>query len=169
MKKKSVWISVTIVVAVALTLYYSLRGQGYIKIATAGAEMQLGWFGKTRISSAGPVTVSTGVYRPRRLSITAKRDGNSWRIKSFGPWAKLARIRVKKEQTTILRLGPPFSVKTDVRRRGRMVLIALSVTGQAGEYYSAKVIKNGRQLPVPQLKIVDQGGKVLASGKFKYG
>jgi len=172
MKKKTIWVSVTVTVIAALIFYYYSRGQGYIKIAAAGVEMQLssGWFSKTKITSEEPVKVNVGVYRPWRLSIAAKQDGNSWRIKSSGPWSKLKRIRVKKEQTTVLKLGPPFLVKTDVRRRnGRMVLIAFSIIGQAGERYSPRVTKNARRLPAPKCKIVDEAGKILASGKFEYG
>jgi hypothetical protein len=30
-------------------------------------------------------------------------------------------------------------------------------------------MKNGKRLPTPKLKIIDETGNVLASGKFEYG
>lgn len=65
--------------------------------------------------------------------------------------------------------GPPLLVKTDVRTRGRNVSIGLVVEGQAGEKYVGGAKKNAEQMPPPKFKIVDEAGKVLATGKFRYG
>ncbi len=65
--------------------------------------------------------------------------------------------------------GPPLLVKTDVQISGRDVSIGLIVQGQAGELYVPGVQKNGQWQPEPGLKIVDETGKTLATGKFKYG
>lgn len=65
--------------------------------------------------------------------------------------------------------GPPLVVKTDVQISGRDVSIGLIVQGQAGELYVPGVQKNGQWLPEPGLKIIDEAGKILATGKFKYG
>jgi len=172
MNKKGILISIAVIAAVALAFHFYSRQQGYIKIDTAGVEMQIRsrWFDRTRIASgAEPVTVSARVYRPKRLSIAAKQGGDTWRINSSGPWGKLAKIRVKNNETTVLKLGPPFSVKPDVRRRGKKVLIGLSIIGRAGEHYSALVMKNGRHQAAPKSKIMDESGKIIASGKFEYG
>jgi hypothetical protein len=65
--------------------------------------------------------------------------------------------------------GPPLIVKTDVQTSGREVSIGLVVEGRAGEKYIGGVKKNGRlQLP-PSFQIVDEAGKTLLSGAFKYG
>jgi len=65
--------------------------------------------------------------------------------------------------------GPPLLVKTDVQISGRDVSIGLIVQGQAGETYVPGVQKNGQWQPEPGLKIVDEAGKTLTTGKFKYG
>jgi hypothetical protein len=65
--------------------------------------------------------------------------------------------------------GPPLLIKTDVQISGRDVSIGLIVEGQAGEKYAGGVQKNGQWQPAPAFNIVDEAGKVLASGKFKYG
>ena len=65
--------------------------------------------------------------------------------------------------------GPPLLIKTDVQIKTQEVSIGLIVEGQAGEKYAGGTKKNGRWLPPPSFKIVDEAGKTLASGVFKYG
>jgi hypothetical protein len=65
--------------------------------------------------------------------------------------------------------GPPLLIKTDVQISGRDVSIGLIVQGQAGETYVPGVQKNGQWQPEPGLNILDEAGKILATGKFKYG
>jgi hypothetical protein len=70
---------------------------------------------------------------------------------------------------SIAKAGPPLLVKTDVQIIGRDVSIGLIVEGQAGEKYAGGVQKNGQWQPAPAFDIVNEAGKVLASGRFKYG
>jgi hypothetical protein len=65
--------------------------------------------------------------------------------------------------------GPPLLIKTDVQISGRDVSIGLIVEGQAGEKYAGGVQKNGQWQPAPAFDIVNEAGKVLTSGRFKYG
>ena len=65
--------------------------------------------------------------------------------------------------------GPPLLVKTDVQISGRDVSVGLIVEGQAGEKYAGGVQKNGQWQPAPAFNIVSEAGKVLTSGRFKYG
>jgi pilus assembly protein CpaB len=65
--------------------------------------------------------------------------------------------------------GPPLLVKTDVQISGRNISINLIVEGQAGEKYAVGIRKNRQRQPAPGFNIVDEAGKVLTSGKFKYG
>ena len=60
-------------------------------------------------------------------------------------------------------------VKTDVQISGSDVSISLIVKGQAGEKYAGGVQKNGQWQQPPAFNIVDEAGKVLTSGRFKYG
>ncbi len=172
MKRRDIWISIAIIIAAFLAFHFYSRQEGRIKIDTDGVEMQLrsGLFSKIRITSgAEPVTVNARVYRPRLLSIAMKQNGDTWRLNSFGPWGRLAKIRVNNNETTVLKLGPPFTIKSRVAQRGTLVSVGFSVIGQAGEDYGIRVVKNSRRLPAPKVKIVDEAGKVLASGKFAYG
>ena len=65
--------------------------------------------------------------------------------------------------------GPPLLVKTDVQISGHDVSIGLIVEGQAGEKYAGGVQKNGQWQQAPAFNIVNEAGKVLTSGRFKYG
>ena len=65
--------------------------------------------------------------------------------------------------------GPPLLIKTDVQISGSDVSIGLIVEGQAGEKYAGGVQKNGQWQQPPAFSIVDEAGKTLTSGRFKYG
>lgn len=65
--------------------------------------------------------------------------------------------------------GQPLLVKTDVQIKGRNVSIRVVVEGQAGEKYVAGVRKNNQRQPAPVFTIVNETGKTLTSGRFRYG
>ncbi len=65
--------------------------------------------------------------------------------------------------------GVPLSVKADVRGYGRNISIGLIIEGQAGEVYEPGAAKNGRRLPAPRFKVIDESGTVVGSGSFEYG
>lgn len=65
--------------------------------------------------------------------------------------------------------GPPLLITTDVQIKGLDVSIGLVVEGQAGEKYVGGVQKNGQWQPPPEFNIVNEAGKILTSGRFKYG
>ena len=175
MKQKKVLIGLIIVVAVVVVLRALQSNQsGYIKIDTPNIKTRMslrgGWWSEQQVSSGvESVELPARTYRPRRISLAIQKGGNEWIIDGFGPWGELAKINVKKDQTTVLKPGPPFLVKTNVRRKGQNLSIGLLVIGQAGEHYSAQVRTRRGSLPAPRLKIVDEGAKVLASDKFKFG
>jgi hypothetical protein len=172
MKKKYLFIS--IIIAACLAFYFWPRQKGYIEIDTSGTHATLrlhhGLFSRTTVSSdKQPSAVRVDLYSPQWLQLRGRQDGDTWQIDSSGPWGRLERIEVRKEETTVLRLGPPLLIKTNVANRGSQVLIAFTIIGQAGECYGNVITKNGRSASTPELKIIDEGGKVLAAGRFQYG
>jgi hypothetical protein len=175
MKQKKVLIGLVIVVAVVVVLLaLQSRQSGYIKIDTPNIKTRMslrgGWWSEQQVSSGvESVELSAQTYRPRRISLAIQKGGNEWAIDGFGPWGKLAKIKVKGGRTAVLKPGPPFLVKTNVRRKGQNLSIGLLLIGQAGEHYNARVRTRRGTLPAPRLKIVDEGAKVLASGKFGFG
>lgn len=66
------------------------------------------------------------------------------------------------------KVGLPIVVKTDVRRIGDQVLVALVLEGQAGERYRP-IRKNGRLLGAPKLRIVNEAGQEVVNDRFAYG
>ena len=169
--KKWVWIIIAFTAVGIGVLFFLPVKEGYIKIGAEGVEMQLssGWFCKSKITSGTEQRVRARVYRPRYLSIKKKQNESTWELRSFGPWGKLGKITVKNEETTLLRLGAPFTIKTVVNPGSSQLFIYFSIIGRAGEQYSLRAMKNTRRLPAPRLEIVDEAGKILASGKFEYG
>jgi len=177
MKKRDIWISVAIIATAVLLLYSYSQGKGQkgqIKIDAGGAAAKLqlagGLFSKATINSgAEPTKVSARAHRPEQLSLSMKQGGNTWRIDSRGPWGKLSKISVNNNDTTVLKLGPPFLIKPGIRKRGLNVSVDFAIIGQASEQYQSVIRKNNRSVPAPKAKIIDETGNVLASGKFEYG
>ena len=133
--------------------------------------------GKTKIILAGSViaiSVSVIMILPssssqvssykklRHLSMT-DTNGDKWTLKLLKgqPWS---RFKDKADK-----LGPPLLVKTDMRVKNFDVSIGLTVEGQAGEKYAGGAEKNGKRLPPPKLKIIDEAGEIIDSGQFEYG
>ncbi len=175
MKHKKVLIGLIIVVAIVVVLQALLsRQSGYIKIDTPNIKTRMslrgGWWSEQQVSSGvESVELPARTYRPRHISLAIQKGESELIVSGFGPWGELATINVKEGQTAVLKPGPPFLVKTNVRRKGQNLSIGLLVIGQAGEHYSAQVRTRRGSLPAPRLKIVDEGAKVLASDKFKFG
>ena len=174
MKKRYIWISVAIIAAAVLLLYSYSQETGQIKIDAGGAAAKLqlagGLFSKATISSgAEPTKVSVRAHRPVQLSLSMKQGGDTWQIDSRGPWGKLSKISVNNNDTTVLKLGPPFLIKPGVRKSGSNVSIDFAIIGQASEQYQSVIRKNNRSVPAPKAKIIDETGNVIASGKFEYG
>ncbi|OHB84469.1 MAG: hypothetical protein A2Z38_02745 [Planctomycetes bacterium RBG_19FT_COMBO_48_8] len=96
------------------------------------------------------------------LSVTDE-NGDKW-VLELAKGQSLAGLRDSSAKP-----GPPLLIKTDVQISGSDVSIGLIVEGQAGEKYAGGVQKNGQWQQAPAFNIVDEAGKVLASGRFKYG
>ena len=90
-------------------------------------------------------------------------EGNDWAITPIGNRA--TRTSPDGEQAK-----PAIVVKTDIFRQSpRTVLIGLVLTDHNGQRYHPAVTKNTKRRPVPTLEIVDEAGKVLDDGIFRYG
>ncbi len=164
-----------VVVGVGIALASSTRGKGTLVIEGRGVELVLrtGLFSTlTLTSKSGPVQVQAGIYHPVRASIRLTKDDPAqwWALSSTrGPWGKLASIRVDKGQTVTLRLGPPITLRADLQQSGRMISAGLELVGQAGEQWSPAVMTSeGRAVP-PGVRVVDESGKMLAEGQFRFG
>jgi hypothetical protein len=174
MKKRDIWISVAIIAGAVLLLFLSLQRKGQIKFDAGGAVTTLrlsnSWLGNAIINSENqPCKVSARLHRPQWMNIGMKQGDDTWQLESRGPWGNLSTIRVQNNETTVLKLGPPFQIKTKALYTGTKVSIDFAIIGQAGEHYRNSIMQNNKRASAPKLKIIDEAGNVLASGKFEYG
>ncbi|MGB2862678.1 MAG: hypothetical protein WBC05_05065 [Sedimentisphaerales bacterium] len=174
MKNKDILISLAIITASGLALLYYSQRKGYVGInagdADAVLQLNSSWDSYTTIiSGAEPAAISARIHRPQFLSLSMKQDGHTWLIESRGPWGDLSKIKVRNNEATALRLGPPFLIKPEVNKNGSLLSIDYAIIGQAGEQYEKFITKNNRAVTGAKVKIVDETGNVLESGQFKYG
>ena len=173
--KKIIVIPLIIVVLIGLIIFYYSQQTGYVKLETPGVTVGFrGLHGvfwkKLRIGpSTNPVKTHVGEYLAGLGNLDSSAGGDKWQISFYGAQNPSSRITVSKNQTTALKFGPPLYLKSELKPTGRQVSIGLSITGQSGERYNPRVTKNGKALEAPKLKIMDEAGNVLASGKFEYG
>ncbi len=174
MKKRDISISLAVIVVSVLLLYSYFQGKGAIEVRAGDADVVLsmsgGLFGTTTIrSSAVPAEVNWGAHKPKSLQISIQEGSNKWQLESNGPWGKMSTVRVKNGDTAVLELGPPFTIKPEVRNLGPEVSIDLKILGRAGERYYNVIMQNGKRIESPGLEIINEEGNVLTAGKFKYG
>ena len=76
-------------------------------------------------------------------------------------------IAVVANQTTTLKIGPPFTPTLTAERRGEVALLNLEVRGIGHEKVDCQIagIKQAKQ----RLKITDSQGEVVEQGDFEYG
>lgn len=173
MKKRDMWISIAVVAAAVLPMFFYSRGEGRINVDAGGADAELNlrhsFFKSSMIRSAEPAIARAGVYRLKRLSLSMEQDGRTWRVQSNGPWANLPRVRVRNSETTTLKLGPPFIIRPTIRRDIVSVHVEFEIFGQAGERYEKFALKDNSVVRKAGIKIVDEKGNILQTGKFRYG
>jgi hypothetical protein len=176
MKKKDIWISLTIIACAGLTLLYYTQRKGYVGINAGGADAVLqlnsSWLAHTTIaSSTEPAAISARIHRPKFLNLSKEQDRYTWRIESRGPWGNLSTIKVRNNKATAIRLGPPFLIKPEVSKNGSIISIEYAIIGQAGEQYKNFITKDNKAITgaKAKVKIIDETGNVLESGNFKYG
>lgn len=166
-KKKVLGLLAVVIVVCGAVIFIQSRDEGYIKVEGKGVHLELGGAWGRRVSAASnneAVQTYAGVYRPRSIEITAEKDGQAYTIRSTGPWGEFSKVEIRKDETTVIKCGPPLKAKADVRRSGREVSLGLSVTGCAGEMYGPRSLRE-----VPGVKIIDEAGNLLSEGKFAFG
>ena len=96
--------------------------------------------------------------------------GDNWTFSTLREVGDLASFQIQSGETTRLRIGPPFVVKTQVQRAGgKIISISPVLVGCAGEQYQADFRRNSRRAPERTFKIVDEKGNVLVADKFQFG
>ena len=74
------------------------------------------------------------------------------------------------EETTSIKLGPPFLIKTDIQKASSgTIYITPVILGCAGEEYALGRHHTINRTPQPTFKIIDEAGTVLVDDSFEYG
>jgi hypothetical protein len=124
-----------------------------------------------RISrSVGPWDLPVGAYRTLYAVVVLQDSkGDGWIFSTLRDTGKLGLFEIRPNETTRIRLGPPFVVKMDVHRvDARTLSICPIVVGCGGEQYRADFHHTSRA-PERTFKIVDEKGNVLVADKFQFG
>jgi len=120
--------------------------------------------------SEGKWQLPAGRYATWELTLNRNDQKRArWAMQSVSNTGKLKDFEVREGETVALKAGPPLTLKTDVQQAGSNVSVGLSLVGQAGEEYAPGVERNGQSVSAPTLRILNESGKVLASGSFQYG
>ncbi|MHC4591607.1 MAG: hypothetical protein ACYS8L_02805 [Planctomycetota bacterium] len=119
---------------------------------------------------SGKRQLPAGKYSARIVTLGQRDDkARLWEVTSYGDTGKLSDFEIREGATLSLKAGPPLQIKPQVSQDARRVRIGLLVLGRAGERYSAAARTDGKVVPAPKLRILDESGKVLDSGRFEYG
>jgi hypothetical protein len=181
MKKTTSYIGVIlIIVFFSVTILFAGQKTGYIKIDPPGFETDLVLhnrtailFGKKSLSIRGdkPAEIRAGSYKPERIILRKTENSDTWwsLVSRRGNlWGELAKIDVAEGQTTVLKLGPPLTIRTEVRQKQRSASISVLLIGRSGEHWNPQVLTSkGRRKA--KLKIIDETGNVLTEGPCQYG
>ncbi|MBP7050123.1 MAG: hypothetical protein KBE65_03830 [Phycisphaerae bacterium] len=126
--------------------------------------------GPQKVSGAGPTwRLPAGRYYLRSLDLTEVDRGDRWAFSMTSP-GQLKDFQIKPGQTTRLKIGPPFQARGSLRRYAYSpdVTVGVNLEGQAGEWYSAVVTKNEKNVPEPSFRILNGAQQVVQSGQFAY-
>jgi len=148
---------------------------GTLDFGDQDVELRL-WSDTGQLKLTGPGSkwrVPAGKYGVVYIELTEKdSEGNQWTFKSTRASVKtekLGAFEVRPGQTTSFKVGPPFQIRTSMKKSGRNASVDFELEGQAGELYKPGAEKNKKTAPEPSLKIIDNSGQVVNSGRFKYG
>jgi len=174
---RKIQILIVLIVMIGLLAFFLYpRPSGYVKVDTPGASVCLktGWWRTVILTDKmDKFALKAGKsYEVRNANISAEKNNDTWRLRTrtYSSGSAIAEcIKVRKDETTIVKVGGPFTIKTDVKGTGQFVSIGLSIVGRAGEKYFTRPMKKGKVVPEPKLEIIDEAGNVLNSGQFEYG
>ncbi len=143
-----------------------------VRMQPRGTQILLGLAGGTVLILIGimwyRLAGSSAPTLPEELDLkplcTTDSKGDRWMIEPAAG-QPFARLRERQEAP-----GPPLLVRTDMQREGgNQVSFGLTIEGQKGERYSPAITRNGVLLPAPGFTIVNEAGRTICKGRFKYG
>jgi len=121
------------------------------------------------VNFSDEVKLPAGQYQMHsgELSYTHKDESDFKFWTDFRKDIRKGRFAIIAGQTVTLNPGPPFTVKSDVSKRGKDELsINAGLIGNEGEEYGLRI---SRSTPKPTLKILDENDKEVHAGTMEYG
>jgi len=149
---------------------------GTLDVGSAGVELMLMSEHGIRALRTKQAKCEMPVGKYSCWSVTLRRkdsNGVEWTLQSSRELGKLKEFEIREGRVTAFKLASPLRIKTTPRRLTSLfrsyVSIALSITDDANVEYSGGIRKGRYRPSPPRLKILDESGKVLASGRFEFG
>ncbi len=124
---------------------------------------------ETQLEPGTYVPVALRIVKPGKVEEGSREKAPLWVLAGKAPWGKLDGLTVEADKTVSLSPGEPVAVKVNTQAAGRDASIGFEFIGNVGESYSPVISCDGKQMPAPSIKILDEKGNVLASGSFSYG
>ena len=144
------------------TLDLGCKGLELLALCDAGFRYLELPDGKTELPAGSYMAIMPSLSR-------TDAKGAKWKLSGGRDPGKLVKFEIQKGKTLRIKAGAPLVIKTDVIKQSGTASIGISAVGQAGEAYAGGAEKDGKRPDAPTLKILDEKGKVLAEGAFKYG
>ncbi len=117
-----------------------------------------------------PWTLPVGQYRAMEILLEQRDDaGVRWSLQSMGNTGRLGAFTLESGEVLTTSVGEPLLGTVSVSSGTRQASLGFSLRGQAGEEYAAGAERNGRRMPAPNFRIVDESDTTITSGKFEYG
>ena len=164
--KKLVFPLVFTAVFFCLMIYLQPWAKGRIKLIGQGVSIELRntWGRHVSLTSGDEaLEVFVGTYRPKLIQVMPPENNSpEFAIQCKGPWGELSKIKVKKNETTVIECGPPFKAVAKVSRRERLISVGFSILGIASEDYTSA-------FGWPEVTVLDEKENVLAMGRFGAG
>ena len=132
--------------------------------------------GVLRVQAGQEIRVPVDTYRVYSHSTSVWHSSGNWNYAAQGTSAS-KKFKVMEGNLVAVEFGAPIviNIKNDTRYRGvgktkagDTVRLSVTMSGQGGEIYT-NITKNNRRAPAPTFKAVDESGKTVAQGTFKYG
>ena len=115
--------------------------------------------------------VPVGAYTLNRADFRRRYKGALWELQGKAGTFH-TRFEVKKGAVTESEVGPPLRVviRSRIHRVGNGIMASLSFTiGGSREETYQYLLRNGKKVALPEVRIKSPGGKVVRKGRFEYG
>jgi hypothetical protein len=114
-------------------------------------------------------TLPAGRYQMHhgQLTFTDENNDTHQAFADFTEAVYKGQFEIRPGETYTIYPGPPFTVKTKVRKNSNDTLdINAGLVGNEGETYGLRIV---RKMPQPTLRILDENDTELHTGTMEYG